>query len=437
MKSSDFFNTDYVDFASYDNLRKIASVMDGQKNAARKVLYYTLERNVTDEIKVSQLGSKVAEYAEYLHGNMDGVIVNLGQGFTGTNNIPLMAAEGNFGTRFAQEASASRYIFTHGTEDFFRLFNKEDAPILVEQTFEGNKIEPRFYVPELPILLINGSEGVSSGFAQKILPRAPGKIKKAIMAKLDGKKIDRNWLVPYYHGFKGTITQGDTPEQWVISGLVERLGANKVEIIEVPIGYDLRDYLDVLDDLEDKKIIQSYVDKSEDDNFHFVVNINSKTLKEWDDQTLLTRLKLVKRVTENYTVMDEENRIREFDSAEELLDHYIEIKRLFLQKRKAYKIQKLSEDISLEQSRYAFVNAIVSEKLIINKRKKTDIENDLKSISGIVEFDGSYDYLLNMNILSLTQERLERLKKSIETKGEELKEIEKKTIDQMWMETLT
>ena len=177
IKITDFFQNDYVDQASYDNLRKVASLVDGQKNAARKILYTILEKNIKDEIKVSQLGSKVAEFAEYLHGSMDGVTINLAQNFPGTNNIPLLAREGNFGTRFSQSASAPRYIFTHGTKEFFELFKKEDNQVLIKQYFEGQQIEPMFYVPNLPILLINGSEGVSSGFAQKILPRNPKKNK--------------------------------------------------------------------------------------------------------------------------------------------------------------------------------------------------------------------------------------------------------------------
>ncbi len=175
MKISTFFENDYVDQASYDNLRKIASLVDGQKNSSRKIIYTILEKNIKDEIKVSQLGSKVAEFAEYLHGNLDGVIVNLAQNFPGTNNIPLLTREGNFGTRFAQEASASRYIYTYGSKEFFQLFNKNDNAILVKQYFEGEQIEPMFYLPTLPLLLINGSEGVSSGFAQKILSRDPTK----------------------------------------------------------------------------------------------------------------------------------------------------------------------------------------------------------------------------------------------------------------------
>jgi len=433
MKLSTFFQTEYVDYASYDNLRKIGSIMDGQKNAARKILYTTLEKNIKEEIKVSQLGSKVAEFSEYLHGNLDNVIVNLAQDYIGTNNLPLMVPEGNFGTRFAQEASAARYIFTHGSKAFFELFNDEDNPILVHQSFEGQKIEPRFYVPELPVLLINGSEGVSSGFAQKILPRNPEKIKLAVKAVVQGTTLNYDWLIPWYRGFNGTIERGETTEQWIIKGVAKKTAANKIVIEELPLNYDLRGYLDVLDDLEDKKIIQSYTDQSENDTFRFAVTVPAKVLSTWSEEDILVKLKLVKKISENYTVMDENNRIRVFDTVYDVLRHYVQVKLDFMGKRKAYKLQRLENEISLEESRWWFVSAIVQDELKINKRSKAAIEVDLELMDGIIKHEDSFDYLLNMNIGSLTQERLDRLKKSIDAKREERDKTRGTSIEDMWL----
>jgi DNA topoisomerase-2 len=435
MKISEFFNKDYVDQASYDNLRKIASLVDGQKNASRKILYTILEKNVKEKIKVSQLGSKVAEFAEYLHGNLDGVIVNLGQDFPGTNNIPLLQKKGNFGTRFSQEASASRYIYTYGTDQFFELFKKDDTAILKHQFFEGQQIEPMFYVPTLPILLVNGSEGVSSGFAQKILPRNPTDIKKYIVGKLAGKDPKAS-LVPFYEGFHGTVEQGENDSQWLIKGIAKVTGINKVEITEVPIGYDLKSYISVLDDLEDKKIIQSYRDKSEDDNFTFEVTIPSKSLKEWDHDELLNRLKLVKKVTENYTVIDENNKIVVYESAKEILDHYIGVKLTSLEARKEHLKGRLEDEIRYDYSKYLFIKMIVEGALIISKRKNVDIVTDLDKVKDILSKDDSYDYLLNMNIMSLTEERMTKLESDIKQKKTDLDVLIKKSIQQLWSEEI-
>lgn len=434
IKATTFFNTDYVDFASYSNLRMIASVMDGQKNSSRKVLYTIMEKNIKDEIKVSQLGSKVAEFTEYLHGNLDGVIVNLAQNFPGTNNIALLTREGNFGTRFTQEASASRYIYTFGSPEFFTLFNKEDNEILLHQTFEGTRIEPRFFVPELPLLLINGSEGVSSGFAQKILPRNPASIAKAIRLMLSGKAVDPTLLTPYYVGFNGAIEHGETPAQWLLKGIVKKIAMNKVEISEVPVGYDLRGYLDVLDTLEEKKVIQSYVDKSEDDNFLFEVTIPSKTLKDSTDDELLQMLKLVKRVSENYTVIDENNKIRIFESALDILNHFVKVKLEYITKRKANQLANLSSDIEVANSKYYFIKAIINGELVVGNRKKADIITDLEIMDLITPVNGTYDYLLNMNILSLTEERLVQLKGSIKTNLEAFETLKNTTEADIWLE---
>lgn len=432
MKITEFYSKDYVDQASYDNLRKIASLVDGQKNASRKILHTVLEKNIKDKIKVSQLGSKVAEFAEYLHGNLDGVIVNLGQDFIGTNNIPLLQKKGNFGTRFSQESSASRYIYTYGTPEFFELFKKEDIPVLKHQYFEGNKIEPMFYVPNLPILLINGSEGVSSGFAQKILPRDPKKIRQYIKTVVSGKS-SRYDFAPWYNGFNGTVEQGDNPAQWLIKGTIERKGINKVLITEVPVGYDLKGYMKVLDDLEDNKVIQSYRDKSEDDVFLFEVTIPSKTLKEWSDDDLMSKLKLIKKVTENYTVIDENNKIAVFNSAKELIDQYIRVKLEYVGHRKEYTIKTLTDEINLDYSKYTFIKMIVDDELIVSKRKKSEVVEDISKVQNIIERDGSFDYLLNMPIHSLTEERMEKLKKDIQDKKDRVKELSETSNDVLWL----
>ena len=434
MQLSNFFNSDFVDYASYDNLRKIGSCIDGLKNASRKVIFTVLEKNIKEPIKVSQLANKVAEYAEYLHGSLDGVVVNLGQDFTGTNNVPLLQKKGNFGTRFAQEASAPRYIFTYGSKNLFTLFKKEDLKILKEQMFEGERIEPVFYVPTLPLILVNGSEGVSSGFAQKILPRNPKSIIKYLTNKIQGKRNNKDLLKPFFNDFKGTVEQGETSFQWLIKGKIERTNKNQITISEIPVGYDLKTYIKVLKTLEDNKIILDWDDLS-DKEFKFIVKMNPKDLDKLSEDEILDKLKLVKKVTENLTCLNANNQIQEFQSVEEILDYYFKIKMEYLGKRKDYLVQELKTDLDILNAKITFIKAILDKSLVIEKQPKDKIVKNLEKII-TVKVQDSYDYLLNMPLYNLTLEKIKALTETLKNSKLKLKETQEKTLENFWLEDL-
>lgn len=439
MTITEFYGTDYVDYSSYDNLRKIGSAVDGQKNTARKILNTVIDKRITSELKVSQLSSKMAEYTEYLHGDASGVIVTMAQDFAGTNNMPLLERGGNFGTRSITEASAPRYIYTNGSDALWKLFNKDDEAILTKQFFEGEEIEPKFYLPAMPLLLCNGSEGISSGFAQKILPRDPRDIRKYLLYNLQGKnKTNRPFKnKPYWKGFNGTIEQGDSNNQWIIGGVVNRVNTTTVEITELPIGYYLKSYIKVLDKLEEDKIITSYQDKSDGENlFKFIIKFNRTKLKSLSDAGLMSLLKLQKKITENYTAMTAGNSVHIFQNVDEIFQYYIDIKKDFLVERKKHLLEKIRSDIQFDASKYIFIKMIVDEKLTINKRKKDDIVKDLDKVPKILEKEGSYDYLLSMPIGSLTKERMERLMSDIKDKKARLDHLKTLTIEQMWIEDL-
>lgn len=440
-QTTDFFNTEYCNYASYDNIRKIPSLVDGQKNAARKILWYLFQKNINTsakEVKVSQLDSKVAEATEYLHGSMAGVIVNLAQDYVGTNNINLLSPEGNFGTNLVPESSAARYIYTFGTPEMFKIFNTEDNDILEHQEFEGHKIEPKFMLPKLPMLLINGSEGISSGYASKILPRNPVEIQKYIEYYLlhpnAPKKPFQN--KPYYRGFKGTIISGEESNKWEIIGTFVRNNAKGlVKITELPVGTNLKQYIKTLDKLEDDKVIISYKDNTTD-NFDFDIKFNRKSLQAMPDEQLITVLKLRKKVSENYTVVDEFNKVQVFSSVSEIMDAYIAVKRAYIAKRKQHLVSSISQDIRIDVSKYVFIKSIVDNKLVISNRPIVDVEADIAKIDKIIPRDNSYDYLLNMSVRTLTKERLQRLMQDIKDKKAHLDFVRKASIEDMWIQDL-
>ena len=431
-KASDFFKNDYVNYASYASLRKIPSIVDGQKNAARKILWFSLNKPLKSELKVSQLDSKVAEETEYLHGSMAGVIVRLAQDYVGTNNMNLMMPEGNFGTRLVPEASAPRYIYTYGSPHLFNMFNKVDNEILEDQVFEGRKIEPKFMVPKLPILLINGGADITPGFKAVILPRNPEEIKNYITRGLKDGFNEVFDSLPWFNGFKGTVTKED--DKVVIEGVIKRV-KNVVHIDELPIGYSLAKYLKILDKLEaDKKILQ-YNDYS-DSSFKFEVKFNKATLDGMTDDELITLLKLRKKVTEKYTVMSEENRVLELSSVDDIMKRFIEIKFRYLTKRKEYLVESMIQDIKWNISRYLFIKKVQNDEIIISKRDEKDIIEDITKEPKIVTKNGTYEYLLGMQIRSMTNEKMLELMNKIKIKKIELDKLKKQTPEKIWLDEI-
>lgn len=433
MKLEDFYNTEFVNYASYDNLRKIASVIDGQKNASRKVCCCILDKKIKDFVKVSQLGSKISEYTDYLHGSIDGVVVSLGQDFAGTNNVPLVKKRGNFGTRFSPEASASRYIFACGADALFKWFRPEDNAVLIDQYFEGSKIEPKFYVPTYPVILINGSEGVSSGFAQKILPRSFELIKRYQEMTLNGEntsEIEDEVFKPYFNGFTGEILKTEQENQWEIRGSIKRIKKNQIQVTEIPVGYSLKSYLAVLNKLEDEKKILHYSDNSDDDLFNFTVTFPSKALDNMSDLDILRHLKLVKLITENYTCLNEHNKITVFNSPKEIFDYFLKFKLEFMQRRKDSLLEAYKKESDILAAKSKFIELVQLGEIIINNKKHADVIEQLNGYQDLPAVD-DYGYLLKMPIYTLTTERAKQLKTQAKDKLRQIKALAKKPVQEL------
>lgn len=436
MKITDFYNKEYLQSALYQSFRSIANYVDGLKPSGRKVIYTIDKNNITSKVKVSQLCSKVAEQTQYLHGeqSLSGVVVGLARDYVGGNNINILVPDGNFGSRFIPEPSASRYIYTYKSNNFTKIFDPKDNAILEEQWFEGEKIEYKYYVPILPLILINGSQGIGNGFAQNILPRNIQEIKAEIKAKLKNAKYKVKPLTPYFKGFNGTIRQNGEPHKWIIEGVFERIGKTKIHITEVPIGYDLKAYLQVLDDLVEKKVIKDYDDNSNDDNFDFTCRV-SFAFSSQQDSDITEKLRLRKIYSENYTCTDEKNTIIEFKNDAELLDNFITIRTWFYEKRKKHLAAITEQKITTAENRARFIKAVVEDSSSVTNKKKKDVEAWLKKDEYDL-VDKSYDYLLRMPIYSLTTEQIKNLEKDITSLKKELAVIQKKTAKAMWLDDL-
>lgn len=432
MKIVDYANKKLKEYMVYDNYRSIASYIDGFKPSTRKLIWNSGKYKSFS--KVDMIANATAGKSQYLHGavNLEGVLKGACNDYAGTNLISLFDKEGFFGTRTEPEPGASRYIKAKEKSLMNLLYKSEDEPILIKQEFEGYEIEPKFYVPILPTILINGSEGIGNGFSHNIATYKPSEISEQIFNILDNKNIGS--LLPYYSEFKGEISQDkDKNNRFIIKGVIEVLNTTTVIVNELPPGYKLSKYIKILDILEENRIIKSYKDKSNRNKFLFEIKCPRSTTA-LSNQELLKIFKLETSVSNNLTLIDENNSIKVFNNTLEVLNEYIKIRLEYYVKRKEYLIQKMKSDITILENRIKFINDILNDIIIFKGNKKVQIEKQLKDLK--YHKDESYDYLLNMNIHSLTEDKIKDLENKLNKLNKELSDYLNKDITMIWKEEI-
>ena len=405
---SEFLSNEYRDFSLYviEN-RAIASVVDGLKPVQRKILHVsnrTWRSGSEKTLKVFQLCGKVASEAFYHHGDasLSSAIVNLAQSFK--NNLPLMEEDGQFGSLRVPEPSSPRYIGTR-LHPNFRLVYK-DFDLLSPREEEGEEIEPEFFLPVVPMILVNGSSGIAVGFSSNILGRDPVGMIAACEALVRGKKVP--FVSPMIPGFSGSFTQDpDNPKRWIISGSFARVNTTTVRVTELPPSMTLEKYEQLLDDLVDRKSIVGY-DNNCRDRVDFVVKMTRESLSGASDEDLVRMLKLEEYKTEIFCTLDETGKLRIFDTWQELAAHFVAFRLGFYTLRKQRIIEGLEREIGILSNRARFVRAIVEGDLEVRDRPRANIVAALDGMS-FDKVDGGYDYLLRMPIWSLTKEHYEKL----------------------------
>lgn len=433
-----FYNEEYKQQAQNKNFQSIASCISGVKPTANKALFTVLDDNIVSFQKVETLSNATALKTEYLGGasNIDGVIVNIATSYTGSNNLALLDTEGDFGARLNTEAAASRYIRIRKSKIFDSLFNKEDTNILPVYNLEGKQIEYQFLTFNLPMILINSQEGMGSGHAQKILGRNPKEVRDILIEKLKGKNIKFN-LKPYFTGFEGTVESGESNKQWIIKGVVEKLSAHKTKIVEVPISESYSSMIKKLDKLVDTKVINSYEDLCDPkkDKFLFIIKHDS-SFGSLSDEEKLDKLKLTKTISENYTCIDAENKVRLFDSADDIFNYYYDIRLSYIQKRKDYILSKLKNDIEIAKSKQFYVLKVIEDKIILKNKSKSDITEQISKYKEIITVDNNYNYLINMPMHSVSKDTIDELIKKVKELEDKFKEVINTSIEQMWIDDI-
>ena len=404
-----FFDKEYLEYAKYvvEN-RAIPSCIDGLKPTQRKVVYIANKIWKTGNekpMKLFQLAGRVAAEAFYHHGNtsLESSMVGMAQKFK--NSLPLLEGVGQFGSLRSPAAGAPRYISAKLHPNFRLLY--QDFDLLENKIEEGEKIEPAFFLPIVPTVILNGTSGIAVGFATNILNRNPKDVIDSCISILNNKRM--KVLAPWIQEFKGTFTRDlENPKTWKIKGRHQVINTTTVKITSIPPNYTYERYEEILNLLLEKGIITSYDDNSSE-TIEYTLKFKRSILNDLVSKGKLDNvLRLNTQETENLTTIDENGELKIFDKAEDIVKHFVGVRLEWYQTRKDYLINKTEKQLALVTNKARFIKDIIDGKLKINNVPKDKIIAYLKT-NDYDTVHGSYDYLLSMAIHSLTKERYEKL----------------------------
>ena len=339
---TDFINKELILFSMADNMRSIPSVVDGLKPGQRKVLFTCFKRNLKKDTKVVELAGSVSGLTAYQHGetSLQSTIVGLAQTFVGSNNINCLEPSGNFGSRLqgGSDCASARYIYTRLSPFARRIFHPADEPLLTYNTDDERTIEPQTYVPVVPMVLINGADGIGTGWSSSIPNYNPEDIVENLKLMMDGKEI--NTMTPWFRDFKGTVTPMGQ-DRYKFSGIARQTSDNEIEITELPIRMWTQDFKDKLVEIIKADKIPSFIKDYDDYNthkdVHFVIRMEDKHMKIALDEGLEEKFKLTKSVaTSNLVAFDAEGRITKYANVEDILKEFYNIRIKFYEKRKVF-----------------------------------------------------------------------------------------------------
>jgi len=446
----DFINKELIQFSIYDNERSIPNIIDGFKVSQRKVVYGSFLKKIfkeSDEMKVALLGSYVSQHTDYHHGeaSLQSTIINMAQDFVGSNNANLLVPSGSFGSRDkgGDDAASPRYIFTYFKGWVPLMFRKEDEAILNYSYNEGQRLEPIFYVPILPMILVNGSMGIGTGWSSSIPCFRPSALIENIKGLLRDEPVRR--MIPWYRGFTGTIKEVIKDSRWITSGVYTRNGKD-VHITELPIGLWTSDFIEKV--LNNPKLVSSYrfeekVSKnskkkkeSESDKFNkieFFVELEDEDLS---DEDLVKEFKLETSINAtNMVAFDHNGHIHKYNNIMEIITEFYDYRLSIYKKRKENMLKELSDEIDLISEKIRFIKMVNNDEIIVSKRSKDELIQDLV-LNKFKKIEENYNYLLDLKIHFFTTDKIKFFEKDLVDVQLNYKKLNVLSEKELWLSDL-
>ncbi|XP_039209913.1 DNA topoisomerase 2-alpha [Crotalus tigris] len=471
---NDFINKELVLFSNSDNERSIPSLVDGMKPGQRKVLYTCLKRNDKREVKVAQLAGSVAEMSSYHHGenSLMMTIINLAQNFVGSNNLNLLQPIGQFGTRLhgGKDAASPRYIFTMLSPLARLAFPAVDDNVLKFMYDDNQRVEPEWYIPIVPLVLINGAEGIGTGWSCKVPNYDIREVVHNIRRMLDGDEPLA--MIPSYKNFKGTIDELGQ-NHFLINGEVSVLNSTTIEISELPVRTWTQTYKEqVLEPMligteKTPSLITDYKEYHTDTTVKFIITMSEQKLVEAEAIGLHKVFKLQSPLScSNMVLFDHAGCLKKYETAEDILLEFYQVRLRYYCLRKDWLTGMLGAESAKINNQARFILEKIEGKIVIENKPKKELikvliergydsdpvktwkESQQKDIDEDAEEDTDkeneptvatgpdFNYLLNMPLWYLTKEKKDELCKQRDNKEMELENLKQKNPIDLWREDL-
>jgi DNA topoisomerase-2 len=450
MDITDFIDGEMIKFSHADCARSIPSGIDGFKESQRKILYAVRKRKLKfsgTSLKVAQLSGYTAEHSNYHHGeqNLQDTIIGMAHEFPGTNNIPLLYRDGQFGSRLdgGADAASARYIFTKMDMLTEYIFRDEDDPILTQVNDDGDLVQPEYYAPIIPMILVNGCLGIGTGWSCNVPCHNPLDLTAAIRTWLehDGKAVEYDdngdievsmfdEIKPWYRGFNGEIVS-DGVNRYSTYGVVNSDKKNVSTVTELPIGMWTNKFKEFCEDLYVNKQVKSLKNYSTPKNVNFIINESENGIKcNLKNMKLCTHL-----YTSNMVVFDANDQLKKYKSVDQVIDEFCKVRFACYTKRKNYQIKNLEVQLVHIENKMRFVKAVVANQLNIMNRPEADIVKDIEEL-GLDKEDDGYDYLLRLQVRTFTNEKVTDMEKDIVNMTASVKTLKSTSEKKMWLKEI-
>jgi DNA topoisomerase-2 len=430
----DFVNKDLIHFSNYNLERSIPNVMDGLKTSQRKILFSALKRNLKSEIRVAQFAGYVSEHSGYHHGeaSLNDAIIGMAQDFVGSNNLAWLVPQGQFGTRLqgGNDAASPRYIHTYLQPYISSLVPSDDLECLKYRDDDGLPVEPEWYAPILPMLLVNGARGIGTGYSTYIPQCNPNTLLLGLKEWLN-KKIELSdiKLEPWYRGFTGTIEKSDSDYtvkgRWTIK-------KDTMSITELPVETWTSDYKEWLDKQLTEGIIKDFSDTSTDTH----VSIEVKLTGNPDHQKILEKSLTSKIKLTNMHAFNSECVINKYDSLHEILEEFVFVRLNLYKKRRAHCLAEMKARLPFHENVVKFIGQQCMDTPVPDLRRKTREECDTLLGKHFVKIKDSYDYLMDLPIKSITATNAKKHTDDLIALQTKIADLSGKTPEGLWLDDL-